>query len=304
MKNFAIIFTVLMISLVPSSSGAMIIYEQYGGPVSGNNIFCYNSVFVAQDFTVAAPSILSSFTFNAMTVDGQTVPLSEIHLGIYTNNSGAVGELLHELDVAGYYQGNITSTWDNGTIVYTFRDYTVELPNYEVAAGNYYLALTVGPPQWDMHWAIPTWDTIGDGSYMLDDGVNWRTYLYEGIFRIEGNGIPTSIDILPGDPTNTINLKRTKSISVAILSTANFYAPDSVVKESLTFGRTGDEGSYVGTARKQKDVNGDGIVDLTVQFSTKLTGLQCGDTEVFLMGEDITGRAFVLSGPVLISPCR
>ena len=53
--------------------------------------------------------------------------------------------------------------------------------------------------------------------------------------------IPVDIDIKPGSDPNSINTKSKGTIPVAILSGSGFDAPAEVDKDSLTFGRTGDE---------------------------------------------------------------
>jgi len=104
-----------------------------------------------------------------------------------------------------------------------------------------------------------------------------------------------NIDIKPGDATNTINLKKTKTVPIAILSTPSFSAPLDVDKSALTFGATGMENSLISCAdRKPKDVNGDGLPDLVCQFSTNLTNLPCGNTVGVLKGQKkvTTGNLF------------
>ena len=116
---------------------------------------------------------------------------------------------------------------------------------------------------------------------------------------------PITIDIKPGDDTNTINL-RSKNISVAILFSPDFPAPDEEIvqdKTTLTFGATGIEKSLIGCTRKPKDVNRDGLPDLVCQFSTRVA-FKCGDTVGILRGETSTGRLFEGSWEVTIAPCK
>jgi hypothetical protein len=118
--------------------------------------------------------------------------------------------------------------------------------------------------------------------------------------------ISISIDIKPGDDSNTINLQ-SKTVQVAILSLADFDALTEVDVDrvSLTFGPTGDEQSLVSCAsRKHKDVNGDGLKDLVCQFSIKDTGFKCGDLEGILKGVTVIGTLFEGSQNVLITPCK
>jgi len=138
-------------------------------------------------------------------------------------------------------------------------------------------------------------DNSGLG-YQIVAGIdNWT-------LSVTSETIPVAIDIKPGDDTNIIS-RQSKGISVAILSTTGFYAPSVVDQATLTFGATGDEASFKSCARKPKDVNGDGIKDLVCNFSTKLTGLQCG-TEGILRGETTTTGSFEGSQTIVITPCK
>lgn len=115
---------------------------------------------------------------------------------------------------------------------------------------------------------------------------------------------PFSIDINPGSSPNNINLKSKGKIPVAILSTQEFYAPDMVNKDSLTFGYTGVEDSLAFCNPKGEDVNGDGLKDLVCHFYTQETKFQCGDTEGILMGETVDGTPIEGKDSVSIAPCK
>ena len=118
---------------------------------------------------------------------------------------------------------------------------------------------------------------------------------------------PIAIDIKPGDNTNIINLRQMKTISVAILSSTDFDAPDEIEVDrgTLTFGVTGDEQSLLGCAsRKPKDVNGDGLIDLECQFSTNQTNFPCGRTVGVLRGETLNGGSFEGRQAVVVTQCK
>ncbi|UUZ69543.1 hypothetical protein LP416_08880 [Polaromonas sp. P2-4] len=89
-------------------------------------------------------------------------------------------------------------------------------------------------------------------------------------------GYITPIDIRPGKTSNQINPKSMGRPQVAILSTRTFDATKAVVQASITFGRTGAEHSLTSCSKTFKDVNGDGIPDLTCRFSLPLRGLPDG----------------------------
>jgi hypothetical protein len=127
-----------------------------------------------------------------------------------------------------------------------------------------------------------------------------------GAVRILGSlpGVTTSvsIDIKPGNFPNSINInpQLKENIPVAILSTIDFDA-QQVDRDSLTFGRTGNEDSLQRRGRNStpncgvNDVNSDGLPDLVCHFYANLTGFRTGDIKGILRGrtmgdEQIEGR--------------
>jgi hypothetical protein len=104
-----------------------------------------------------------------------------------------------------------------------------------------------------------------------------------------------AIDVGPGDPGNTIDLRRDSKVAVAVLSTAEFDATRDLNIESLTFGKTGAEDSLVRHRKhgrpeyRFEDVNGDGRLDLVAYFDVSLTGLAEGDSSATLRGELLDG---------------
>ncbi len=108
------------------------------------------------------------------------------------------------------------------------------------------------------------------------------------------------IDIKPGSRENPINRKSEGKIPVAILSTADWSAPASVDRLSLTFGHDGTEPSLAFCNEDSQDVNGDGLPDLVCHFTTQLTGFQPGDTFGILNGKTKDGGAFTAKDSVRI----
>ena len=97
------------------------------------------------------------------------------------------------------------------------------------------------------------------------------------------------IDIRPFSRHNKIYHWERGVIPVAILSSEDFDAPSEVDRESLTFGRTGEEHSKAFFLRRGKDVNHDGMKDLIFFFRAKMAGFKVGDTEGILKGSTLKG---------------
>jgi hypothetical protein len=101
--------------------------------------------------------------------------------------------------------------------------------------------------------------------------------------------IEVTIDIKPGSEPNSINPKSKGKIPVAILSTADFDATQEVDKESLTFGKTGDEDCLSFCTKSDEDVNVEGLDDVVCHFNTQDTDFEDGDTEGILKGQTVDG---------------
>jgi len=120
-----------------------------------------------------------------------------------------------------------------------------------------------------------------------------------------------TIDIKPGDPDNTINLKSRGTVPVAILGSATF-DPTTVDPATVTLA-----GAPVATRGNGvpmtsiTDVNGDGYLDLLLHFRTQDLQLTRTSTEGVLYGETFSGQRIrgadavqvVSHGPLrLVSP--
>jgi hypothetical protein len=109
------------------------------------------------------------------------------------------------------------------------------------------------------------------------------------------NCLSVNLEVKPGDNQGFINLKSQGVVPVAILSTSTFDAT-KVNPSTVRFGATGTEASPVHSSLQ--DVNGDGLLDLVLQFKVQSTGLQPGDTQATLMGRTLDGTPFLGSSAI------
>jgi hypothetical protein len=129
-------------------------------------------------------------------------------------------------------------------------------------------------------------DRNGDGTLdvvlHLTDGGQGDTDGLDGVINDPGAPVFVTllaqIDIKPGDSTNSVNLASQGMISVAILSTADFNAAWVDVNSVLFAGAKAVSFTW-------KDVNGDGRLDLVLNFRTQDTNL--GKLYKQLLAEDI-----------------
>jgi hypothetical protein len=98
--------------------------------------------------------------------------------------------------------------------------------------------------------------------------------------------LSVNIDVQPGDNQPVVNLHSHGVVPVAILSTSAFDAT-KVNPLTVRFGRTGTEAAPVHFSLQ--DVNGDGLLDMVLQFRVQSTGLQLGDSQATLMGRNLNG---------------
>ena len=101
-----------------------------------------------------------------------------------------------------------------------------------------------------------------------------------------------NIDIKPGNDAEAyLNPKAKGTLPVAILSNADFDALN-VDYYSMSFGRTGDEKSYLRCLKPGIDVNADGRLDLVCHFDNERAGWQAEDVEGVLRGKTSDGKQF------------
>jgi hypothetical protein len=116
-------------------------------------------------------------------------------------------------------------------------------------------------------------------------------YTFGSGYSPEPSPLAVDIDIRPFSRNNRIHHWELGVIPVAILSNKNFDAPSEVDRDSITFGRRGDEHSKAFFLRRGKDVNHDGMKDLIFFFRAKQAGFEVGDEKGFLKGNTLKGEA-------------
>ncbi|HWA28369.1 MAG TPA: VPDSG-CTERM sorting domain-containing protein [Lacunisphaera sp.] len=164
----------------------------------GSNVFANDGVYVAQDFVLAAASTLGSFTFNAYT-NNSTLAVTAVNLAIYADNGGTVGGEV----VRGTFAPAGAPVFTESLYGFDLYDFKVDLPAWELAAGNYWVGLNVAPGQPDLHWSVPG-DNLGAGQAAspypgwIGDGTGDAAsyvngYDWEHVFRFDGSpvaGVP------------------------------------------------------------------------------------------------------------------
>lgn len=106
------------------------------------------------------------------------------------------------------------------------------------------------------------------------------------------------IDILPGDPSNSLDPRSTGTITVAVLADRGYSLP-SIEAAFTTFGRGGQRPLNW----FMQDVNNDGKTELVLQFDIPATHIECQDIAAFLYTR--TNQGTILWGSDSISTgCR
>lgn len=116
----------------------------------------------------------------------------------------------------------------------------------------------------------------------------YREDLEWGDYQVEFNVIAeVAIDIKPGSFSNSINLKSKGNVRVAILTDSTF---DATTVDQSTVVFAGASPLQIG--QMPKDVNSDGLLDVSLLFKTQDLNLQPGDTEACLSGKTFSGQQF------------
>jgi hypothetical protein len=126
----------------------------------------------------------------------------------------------------------------------------------------------------------------------------------EGLLKLAGSPVSgvakrVMVDIKPGGYPNAINPGSSGVIPVAVLSSASFDAT-SIDSATVRFGA----GQAEPLASSVEDANGDGVKDLVFHFATQQSGVQCGDTAAFLVGQTTSLQPIVGSDSIQTVGCK
>jgi hypothetical protein len=112
--------------------------------------------------------------------------------------------------------------------------------------------------------------------------------------------LTVAVDVRPGNPNNNINPNSNALIPVAILS-ANSLDTSTIDQSSVRIGP--NQASAEGTGRF-RDVDHDGLPDLILQFRTRDSGIQCGDSSVSITGQTVNGTPIQGSDAITTVGCK
>jgi hypothetical protein len=100
---------------------------------------------------------------------------------------------------------------------------------------------------------------------------------------------PVTIDIKPRDERHVVNPRLPHRVLVAVLSDTDSESPFDALQIDTTTVQFGPAAATT-SRHRARDVNGDGVADLLVQFWIPDTGIRCGDTVATLIGETFDGQ--------------
>lgn len=113
--------------------------------------------------------------------------------------------------------------------------------------------------------------------------------------------VTVTVDIKPGDSSNSINPRSRGRIPVAILTTVDFDA-SWVDATTVRFGSTGTEAAPSHSALE--DVDGDGDDDMILHFATQNTNIECSTSLGSLTGQTAAMLRIVGSDSISTKGCK
>jgi hypothetical protein len=113
--------------------------------------------------------------------------------------------------------------------------------------------------------------------------------------------MPIQIDIWPRSSANRVSPRSKGEVVVALFTTEEF---DAATVDPMSV-RFGPDGAMPARAEPRiEDVDRDGDLDLVLQFKVQEAGVECGDTEMSLLGATFDGLPFKGVDTVLTVGCR
>lgn len=106
------------------------------------------------------------------------------------------------------------------------------------------------------------------------------------------NACGVDIDIKPGSAQNKINPNSGGRTSVAILTTRAFDATGVDPSTCYMMGPNTRNGGAPVENWHPNDVDGDGDIDMVLQFQTNMTGIDHGDESAGVIGNTDVGESF------------
>jgi hypothetical protein len=179
-----------------------------------------------------------------------------------------------------------------------FRDAFID--NFVVPAdGIYVVGVSSQPRFFQDGGTVASPNLLGN----LSNGA--YTLIVTGVIPPE---VQVKIDVKPGTQGDApVNPKAKGVIPVAILSQeANASSPKfdalTVKPYSLTFGKTGNEKSYIGCHKHGMDVNADGLLDLVCTFDNQAASWDVDDVRGVMKGLTEDGTKFEGRGRLKVVP--
>jgi hypothetical protein len=211
--------------------------------------------------TLKGVTFLNVFSFNNLFLISYPNPTYRINLPLGTSAVGAT--LWSEDNVPGVYEVRLSS----GEVFHS-------VSSGFSAMHDFFGVVSTAPLEWiEVGWAAGS----SNGFLGLDD----FSFVASTTQQIR-------IDIKPSatNEINPVNPDANGVIPVAIISNSTFDATQVYIP-SVRFGRAGTEAPIV--THSYQDTNGDGRLDVVMQFRTQSTGIQCGDTMAKLTGQTTGG---------------